>query len=834
MKPGSVARILVIALLVALPTLATGGKDPAGTADRMQIHKLGPLLRFEMLRQDQSDRDPDQLARSPVSGLLDAVLGPAGEARIPCWIRHDGSARFPDGALVGMSGEGIASARLTLDQIDLLSRQPGVIRISEAQRTHTLLDASVAEIRADDVHNSSGAPPVYSGLTGHDVVVGIVDTGIDVDHEDFRDHLGNTRISFLWDQTAAGTPPAGFSYGREWTAAQIDAGLCTQTDTNGHGTHVAGIAAGNGSATGNGQPAWTYVGVAPRANIIVVKSTFYSTDVADGVDYIFRKASDMGLKAVVNLSLGNQYGPHDGTSDLDQAMNALAGQDRMVVAAAGNDHGSSIHAEAVVAPGDSAVIIFEVPGYAPAVGTDNDLVYIDGYYPAGSTVGVKVVSPNSHSTGVISLGQTYDQNTADGAIYLQNSNAPGVDRSLFLALYDQNADDTPAAGEWRIVLYNTSKLSASPATADFWIFHKSMSGSVRFTQGANETKIVASPATADSVIAVGAYITKTQWTSVDGNGYQYPGVMTGAISAFSSRGPRRDGVIKPNVSAPGQGIGAALSADAAWIQDQLILEDGVHRISQGTSMAAPHVAGLVALMLSQQSLHPIDAIEKLQSSSRADGNTGATPNTTWGWGKIDAVGATSIPSPILVYAVDARWESSRGVILEWEVPWDLAALRFRVYRSMYGSGAGLLGETETGPGYLFNDPAVSPEGDPEYWLEPIAGAHASGRFGPYRPVTGEAHSFVVSRPTPNPSVDYVRWQMRTPGAGQAAYEILDPAGRRIWAERLDVTGPGLHEFVWEGLTRDGRPAASGLYWIRTRWEDQSQVHKLLRVPYTKN
>src|SRR5262249_18338556 len=224
------------------------------------------------------------------------------------------------------------------------------------------------------------------------IIVGEVDTGIDWSSDDFKKPDGTTRILNIWDQTVAGTPPAGFAIGTEWTSAQINANLCTHHDTDGHGTHVMGTAAADGAATGNAQPAFQFTGMAPKADIIVVATTFQTADIIDGVNYIFQKAAALGKNAVVNLSLGSQFGAHDGTEDFDTAMNAMTGPGKIICVAAGNDGNAGIHCKQLVPPGPAQTVTFSVPAYTANAGTVNDFVLVDAYYPGSANMTVTLTS----------------------------------------------------------------------------------------------------------------------------------------------------------------------------------------------------------------------------------------------------------------------------------------------------------------------------------------------------------------------------------------------------------------------------------------------------------
>ena len=189
--------------------------------------------------------------------------------------------------------------------------------------------------------------------------MGFVDTGIDWSHLDFRSTISSkkSRILWIWDQTNRHCSPSGFTYGTEDSQAEINNELgntppnvVKEIDEDGHGSHVAGIAAGNGSSSIS-----AYVGVAPEADIVFVKTTFYDTDIIDGITYIVNKAKAIGEPFVINLSFGSQQGAHDGTDpmeiDIDEVVTATPGS--AVVIAAGNDGTNPIHADGSVSQGGS-------------------------------------------------------------------------------------------------------------------------------------------------------------------------------------------------------------------------------------------------------------------------------------------------------------------------------------------------------------------------------------------------------------------------------------------------------------------------------------------------
>lgn len=268
-------------------------------------------------------------------GLLDVFV--YGEA-----TRED---LIAAGATVRTTAGRVSTVFISLDDIARVAAVPTVAAIVGTGFMAEALDYSVPAIGLSTLR---GSAPYFSSANGSGVVIGVIDTGVDFSHPDFLGRLGATRLLSIWDQTSSSGPsPVGFTYGREWTQAQIDAGACTEVDTNGHGTAVLAIAGGDGSATGNGEPAFQYVGVAPRANLVVVKvdSSFPYTSVLDGIEYVFNLAATRGQSAVVNLSAGYNVGPHDGTSLMETAIDALSGPGRVFVASAHNWRSLPWHAE---------------------------------------------------------------------------------------------------------------------------------------------------------------------------------------------------------------------------------------------------------------------------------------------------------------------------------------------------------------------------------------------------------------------------------------------------------------------------------------------------------
>jgi subtilisin family serine protease len=547
------------------------------------------------------------------------------------------------GVDVNTQAGGVTTAIAPLALVPALLDTPGLTGVHPAFPMHKLLDVSAQAIDATAAWG--GTPPTYSGASGKRVVVGIIDTGIDLNHADFKDASNNTRIKYLWDQTAFGTKPVGFTYGVEYTSAQINAHTCPETDDDGHGTWVAGIAAGNGRATGNSQPNYHYVGVAPEADLIIVKAMPYESGKLDAVNYVFQRAAALGEPAVVNISWGTNVGGHDGGYALDQAISALTGPGKLVAAAAGNNNNLGMHGRINLAAGATTTVQVNVPSYTQTTSTPEN-VYIEAWHDASASFDIKLTSPSGISTPLLSPGASNNnQSTTDGEIYVENDVQSTTRSKRIYAYFYRGVTYHPAAGAWKLTV--TRRSGTTSGVCDFWISNWSLLSSTYpafVTPVKDESRTVTSPATADSVLATGAYSSRLLWVNGNGATSLVPGApVVGTVASFSSLGPRRDGKICPDFVAPGNDVISALSATLAPYESNAWKAlDQVHYADAGTSGSSAHTAGALALLLQNQThLTPSGARLILAAQAKVDVQTGAVPNNTYGYGKLDLKAGTT-------------------------------------------------------------------------------------------------------------------------------------------------------------------------------------------------
>ncbi len=635
------------------PNLTRGGTDKLIAADMQSgdqvSSKISPLLNLFLNRVEKNNGMNLQLLESAFKEVLFFSRNELDHLVVPVFIKAKNISSAESiissyGGKYNYVSSNIFTAEIPFASVRAIASSDEIVYIEPSTVSEMKLDVSIVETKVAQIHSGSGIPRPYKGSG---VVVGIVDSGIDWKHQDFK-NSGGSRIKYLWDMSGQGNPPSGYSYGTEYTKTQLDANQCYEVDGDdggGHGTHVSGTAAGSGGAIS------TYTGMAPESDIIFVKGFregpgFASTDVVDGCNYIFQKAGQLGKPAAINLSLGGHYGAHDGTSLYEQSLSGLTGPGKIIVAAAGNEGGDPIHLSYTSTGSsfnDAFETFFELESQA-------SVVVADMWYSSGNiNVGLAAYDTSSLQLIGYSPGIAPGQKIEDAAFQIQGYtygyitidatgvNNPNNGANEVVVVIDSHNGQIDIRGVyWTLFTYGSG-------TFDAW----TIAGGVFSTFSQNwykpgdNAKTVGIPGTSANVICVGSYVTKDHWIDIDGvTRYQPGNPVVGKNSYFSSLGPSRDGRLKPDISAPGEVIIAAYSSFLTQTPRYNINQGGKHQKMQGTSMASPHVTGAVALLLEKNStLNYSQTVDILKNTAKKDSYTGQSPNNTYGYGKLDAYNA---------------------------------------------------------------------------------------------------------------------------------------------------------------------------------------------------
>ena len=534
-------------------------------------------------------------------------------------------------------------------ELAAMASQGEVRYIHLTEQPLLMLDKAREETGAQRVSQGEQLTKAY---TGKGVIVGVVDAGFDYTHPAFRHpDDGSLRIVRVWEQGTASfegcQAPAHYGYGVEMTRSADILRAQADADINSHGTHVAAIAAGSDSYM---EGAWQ--GTAPGADIVLVsldQSVTTQADITNAVKYIFDYATEVGKPCVVNLSLGNHDGPHDGTSFFDRMADGMQGPGRLIVGAAGNHQKDAFHlCRTFQSAGDAPLRTFLSFKSSPSRDSHGGMVQLWAekgmelevelaaysffqkkevvtatVYPAE---GVQSVKLGSYATGTLEVAS--EVNPLNGKLNV-------VIRSAL----------TSVRNNYAVALTVRPK---GAGTVDVWADNTWLALDDRdvegFTRPTDASTIAEIGGTGQRILTVGAYVTR--------NDFQTPSLSgtldetVGQLGSFSSQGPTADGRVKPEVTAPGCYIISALSAyDASGTkqvaftaqQDDQVWEYGY---MQGTSMSAPFVTGVVATWLeANPQLTPEQLKDIVASTARRDAFTGEIPaggSPAWGFGKVDA------------------------------------------------------------------------------------------------------------------------------------------------------------------------------------------------------
>jgi len=589
----------------------------------------------------------------PEAGRLD--IGPGDPLYVAVRFTGDVDALVAAGLVVGTRVGPIVFGQTTLAGLEALAAHPHVVSMSRQRREALQLNDSVPDIHANQVWARSGDN--FTGYTGRGVIVGVIDTGIDFRHKAFRKANGDTRILKIWDQTLNQTgtetvpgpithttiadSPTPLGYGVEYSEKQINDTITGATnpvrvrhaDTDGHGTHVAGIAAGDGSQNGHCHGAYTYVGVATEADLLVVRkwgltegdksapNTPNSTAI-DAVRWIVNEARIAGKPVVVNMSFGAFDESMDGSSEISEAIDLILRHNSIghaIVVGAGNDADAGFHAAATVPAGPTATLDLTFSLSKKDKKTRTAVVLY-----SGSNLEVRVTSPVGGSDGEIDwidstflpVQNTTANGSGTGAMVTLTADADRIILSIKPATGGSNK-----RGTWTLQLRDQGN-TATPIDALLLFGSSHDDKSPKWESHTTSRSTLTREATGFENIAVGSYKVGKK------------------LSGFSARGPTLGTPprTKPDLAAPGENITAPAIPKERHCErcccdcclDFYVTKDG-------TSMAAPHVAGVIALMLHRNpTLTHTDIRTLLTANTSPKGDSSADQDLGWGAGRLDA------------------------------------------------------------------------------------------------------------------------------------------------------------------------------------------------------
>lgn len=505
-------------------------------------------------------------------------------------------------------------------------------------------------------------------FAGKGVIIGIVDVGFETSHPTFFDTMGqNYRVSRYWNQMdPSGSAPNGFHYGTLYTRAdQIQA----QRDySHTHGTHVAGIAGGSGFGF-TGRP---YSGVAYESELVFVNIAYKNDQIPEGargdflvanpsiidaVAYIFAYADSVQKPAVVNLSWGMHTGPHDGSSLFDQGIDALTGAGKIYVGAAGNDGWSNLHLSHQFTKADTIKTV-ATERFRLSAGQEN--VWIDTWLnqPGNFGVSISIIdsnlnvyykSPFVYAAQDSITTQTIftTQDTLAFTLVCQRAFTGNGHPNILMNISHQQTENS-----WIMLEFtaNQGTLHAwNSGQADRWTSGGFQAGPFRdrpadgFTAGDNLFTVGENGGTGKRTISVGAISAHDAYQNFKGE-TRFTGTGRGLLAGFSSKGTTVDGRVKPDVCAPGVEVFSAYNRDAVDPEGSEIVakmqfmgQERLYAAASGTSMAAPFVCGVVALMLQiDPTLTPEKTASILHQSTFYSPDAGSLPNIHWGYGPLDA------------------------------------------------------------------------------------------------------------------------------------------------------------------------------------------------------
>ncbi|OOM74722.1 PIII-type proteinase precursor [Clostridium puniceum] len=441
-------------------------------------------------------------------------------------------------------------------------------------------------------------PPNF-GVSGQGVLIGFVDSGIDYTHPAFMDNTGNTRIEYIYDLSTGGN-----IYNKQMINDAIKSNnpysIIPSIDNTGHGTHVAGIAAAGGNI--NEQ----YKGAAPNASIAMVKAargvTVLSSQIMQGIKFLLDRSKELNMPLVINISLSTNDGGHNGSSLLEQYIRTIANLERVsIVIAAGNEGDAGHHVGGELNKTQREIF---------NISSDEKSIVMNLYKSILPNISINIISPTGQSSGSVVIQEGYIQGAVGRDRYdIYISGAKPFELNSEIKIILSARAEYLVQGVWTLEI---NVLNEYEGKYSIWLpVLEGLNPGTRFLEP-NQFNTLGIPATVDNIIAVGSYNYRTD-----------------NISSFSGRGEQLwQNAVRPDLVAPGEDIAGPAP-------------NGGYDNKTGTSMAAPQVAGICALMMEWgiiQGKDPYLFGQRLKyylvRGARRRRSDITYPNPVWGYGEI--------------------------------------------------------------------------------------------------------------------------------------------------------------------------------------------------------